>query len=340
MYRAFPYASFCFGTSKRALSANRKILLFSQLLLLSASQFNSLSGSLMILTMKCISLTFDYDVVTLKRNQLRVVPFFGYMLDVGTAMNGPWITYGSYRNSFNKMGSTMSCLALALCTGLLSFAFLVYSSCISWWLFPASSTPTGRMLVAFRDAQAFRSSHYFISFLSQTCALLAGYSFSLERPSDSKLFAIVDPLRCELPRSLVDVVISWNRSMHLFLKKYVFKPLSGYGKFVALFLTYCVSSLLHGFNFQLSAVLLSLGLYTYSEHLLRERLSEKLDACVGARRCTGPCSHNRKETHQITWFCNGAFLLLSLFHLAYLGMVYDSSDLQEQVCYTVTNDRT
>ncbi|KFD46228.1 hypothetical protein M513_12891 [Trichuris suis] len=303
---------------------------FCQLVLLSASRFNSLSGSLMILSMKCISLTFDYDFATLRRNQLRVAPFFGYMLDVGTAMNGPWVTYGSYRNSFTKMGvtSTLSSLALALCTGLLSFAFLVYSSCISWWLFPASPTPIGRMLVAFRDAQAFRSSHYFISFLSQTCALLAGYSFNLEKPLDSKIFAIVDPLRCELPRSLVDVVVSWNRSMHLFLKKYVFKPLSGgHGRFVALFLTYCVSSLLHGVNFQLSAVLLSLGLYTY---MLRERLSARLNACVGARRCVGPCTHDRKETHPITWFLNGAFLLLSLFHLAYLGMVYDSSGLQEQ----------
>uniref|UniRef100_A0A5S6R5U5 NUC153 domain-containing protein n=1 Tax=Trichuris muris TaxID=70415 RepID=A0A5S6R5U5_TRIMR len=307
-------------------------VLLCQFLLLSAVQFNSLSGSLMIMSMKSISLTFDYDAPSLWRNQLRLAPFFGYMLDIGTAMNGPWITYGSYRNSFSQAGlrSVLSSIALAFCTGLLSFAFLVYSACLSWWLFPASDTRFGRLLVAFRDAQAFRSSHYFVSFLSQTSALLAGYTFSLEKPSDSTIFAIVDPLRCELPRSLVDVVVSWNRSMHLFLKKYVFKPLSGYGRFVALFLTYCVSSLLHGVNFQLSAVLLSLGLYTYSEHLLREKLSARLSACVGVRRCNGPCSHARKETHPISRLCNGAFLLLSIFHLAYLGMVYDSSDLQEQ----------
>lgn len=58
-----------------------------------------------------------------------------------------------------------------------------------------------------------------------------------------------------------------------------------YGKFNAILLTYLVSSSLHGLNFQLAAVLLSIGIFTFVEFHLRNSLAEILDACVLASKC-------------------------------------------------------
>ncbi|XP_054711221.1 protein-serine O-palmitoleoyltransferase porcupine-like [Uloborus diversus] len=81
-----------------------------------------------------------------------------------------------------------------------------------------------------------------------------------------KISSVVSALDIEIPRSLVEVVIWWNVPMHFWLKTYVFKTAKPLGDFAAVLLTYVASSLLHGLNFQLAAVLLSLGFYTYIEH--------------------------------------------------------------------------
>jgi len=69
----------------------------------------------------------------------------------------------------------------------------------------------------------------------------------------------------------------------LFLKD-VFRTTISYGSFVAVLSTYVASSLLHGLNFQLSAVLLSLGAYTYVEYMLRQKLANTFRACILVRR--------------------------------------------------------
>ena len=77
-------------------------------------------------------------------------------------------------------------------------------------------------LRAYRDAMSFRCSHYFVSFLSQASAVTAGFGF---RPADEVNprsrweIAVTEPHNIEVPRSLVDVVVSWNIPMHKWLKK-------------------------------------------------------------------------------------------------------------------------
>ncbi|KRX47963.1 Protein-cysteine N-palmitoyltransferase porcupine, partial [Trichinella murrelli] len=180
-----------------------------------------------------------------------------------------------------------------------------------------------RWIIAFRDAQSFRTSHYFICFVSQTCALLAGFEWHHET---NPLHLVVEPLQCEWPRSLVNLVVSWNRPFHSFLKTHVFQRIKLHGHFVAVFGTFCISALLHGYNFQLSAVLLSLGFYSYSE----EKLARLFQACIRARSCYCNCTHRRKWFHPLTMLVNLIFTLLGLFHLTYLGMVYDSGSAEEQ----------
>lgn len=113
----------------------------------------------------------------------------------------------------------------------------------------------------------------------------------------------------------------------------IFRPsIKRFGKFGAVIVTYLVSSLLHGLNFQLAAVLLSLGLYTYVEFQLRASLADTFDACIASKQCANKqkCTHKYKS-YNCWWvfMTNLAFAGLAMFHLAYLGLMFDTSDLQE-----------
>ena len=46
----------------------------------------------------------------------------------------------------------------------------------------------------------------------------------------------------------------------------------------------CCSTVLHGLTGQIAAVLFSLGAYTWVEHSLRAKLSNIMDASIGARK--------------------------------------------------------
>lgn len=95
-----------------------------------------------------------------------------------------------------------------------------------------------------------------------------------------------------------------------------------HGRFVAIILTYIISSLLHGVNIRLSAVLLSLGFATYAEHTVRQKVSEIYDACVLANSCT-ECTHRHNSRNVFVIAFNLGFRLLAMLHLAYLGIILD-----------------
>lgn len=86
---------------------------------------------------------------------------------------------------------------------MLSLVFLVYSSCI------ADSYTDIAYIGSYFTAQSFRFSHYFVSWLSAGASTLSG--------SDTSIVA--NWLSIEWPRSLVDVVVSWNIPMHNFLHR-------------------------------------------------------------------------------------------------------------------------
>nr|CAD7197022.1 unnamed protein product [Timema douglasi] len=185
-----------------------------------------------------------------------------------------------------------------------------------------------RWLIAYRDAFAFRSSHYFISFLSEASAMISGFG----NETDSIWsFVVTRPLSIEAPRSLVEVVIYWNRPMHYWFKTYVFRSTRPLGSVAAVLSTYIVSILMHGLNFQLAAVLFSLGVYTYVEFTLRHKLAQVFDACIEAHPCRQRCSHRHKAKQLSTKLANVGFGILTMFHLSYLGVMFDmSSTLQEK----------
>lgn len=281
--------------------------------------WHKIRSVVMIMVMKGISVAID-------RNDLNNLPdiysYMGYMFCGVTCLFGPWVSFKDYlllRCSSNIQAKWWIICGMGY--AFLSFVFLSISNCWMHWIFVDSFW---KWLIAYRDALSFRASHYFVSYIGSTLLILGGF------PLSSSM--IVKPLYIEFPHSLVQVVIYWNIPMHYWLKTYIFRPsMKNIGTFGAVIFTYLISSLLHGLNFQLAAVLLSLGFYTYIEFQLRAMLADTFDACIASKQCAKrKCIHKHNSSN--CWWVfitNLAFSGLAMFHLAYLGLMFNTSDLQE-----------
>ncbi|XP_076177852.1 protein-serine O-palmitoleoyltransferase por isoform X2 [Ptiloglossa arizonensis] len=270
------------------------------------------------MAMKTISVAID----KIDSNDLpNIFSYMGYTFCGVTCLFGPWISFKDYISVRYLNNKDKWWIMHAVQYAFLSFIFLTISNCWTQWIVMDNSW---KWLLAYRDALSFRTSHYFISYIASTVLLLGGFPHLLT--------IIVKPLKVEFPRSLVQVVICWNLPMHFWLKTYIFRPSINYvGKFGAVTMTYLTSALLHGLNFQLAAVLLSLGFYTYVEFQLRSMLANTFDACIASKQCTkNKCTHTY-NTRNSWWvfLTNLMFSGLSVFHLAYLGLMFDTSELQE-----------
>uniref|UniRef100_A0A0N5BS04 Protein-serine O-palmitoleoyltransferase porcupine n=1 Tax=Strongyloides papillosus TaxID=174720 RepID=A0A0N5BS04_STREA len=171
-----------------------------------------------------------------------------------------------------------------------------------------------RILISYAS---FRYSHYFISYISLTLASLSGIPIN----------QVTSCLNVEIPRSMMDVACYWNIPMHIFFHKckYVFQKIKAYGKFLAVLFTFTFSAMLHGFNFQLTAVLVSIGVNASIESKLRSRLSNRLNSCCKSRRCLENCDHYYKTYHFRTLIVNFIFFIINVYHLIYLGAPFDDS---------------
>ncbi|NXO05077.1 PORCN palmitoleoyltransferase, partial [Rhinopomastus cyanomelas] len=235
------------------------------------------------------------------------------------------------RKGLRSLGLALLCLLISTCLAPFLFSCLVP-------LYGA--TALRRWLRAYESALSFHFSNYFVAFLSEATATLAGSGSSQHHDNLSWDLAVSRPLKVELPRSMADVVTNWNLPMSHWLHTYVFQTARRLGTFAAVLGTYAASALLHGLSFHLAAVLLSLGLITYSEHSLRQRLAALLDACILSRRCPPACSHRHKDDLWVRAL-NGVLGALALLHLAYLGALFDADaddGLEEQgygMAYTI-----
>lgn len=298
-----------------------------ELYLVEETAWHKVRGAQIILSMKVIGLAFDVS------NGAELMPsmseYLGYVLCVGTVIFGPWGSYQDYKNMLNQDYKSMNIWWIIRVVNSAAFSLIcmIYSTCLlTNWLIPNSSY---KWILAYRDAQSFRFSHYFVSFASETTALLCGLKGSFYKDNESS-WSVSKPQHIEVPRSLVEVVTYWNLPMHYWLKTYVFKPSRVFGTFVAVILTYTASSLLHGLNFQLAAVLFSLGFYSYVEFVFRNKLSRIFNACIQAKKCPDDCGHDNTSYHPLVLLTNMCFGILAMFHLAYLGLMFDSSREQDK----------
>lgn len=110
----------------------------------------------------------------------------------------------------------------------------------------------------------------------------------------------------------------------------VFNPLRRHGLFTAIIGTYFVSSLLHGLNYQLSGILLSLAVYSYIEHVLRKRMARKLNACILSKSCASECrEHFYDNRFAFVKLINVVFTFIDVYHLSYLGCLIDLENNQK-----------
>ncbi|CAM1299885.1 PORCN (predicted) [Pycnogonum litorale] len=294
-------------------------LLSCELFIVEAKEWHRIRGLQMVLAMKVISLGFDLD----KDNDAKlpnVIEYAGYTLCVGTLIFGPWISYDDYLTVAKRSQFSLRWLCKIILSIVFSFFFLSVSTCWSSWIISDNSH---EWLQVYRDALSFRTSHYFVTFLSQATVLTAGI--------DSRDSSVSKPQFIEIPRSMVEVVVNWHVPMHRWLKNYVFKVARPLGMFAAVLLTYASSALLHGINFQLSSVLLSLGFFSYTEHVLRRKLAATFSMCIQSRPCKPECRHHYIWKHPLTIIVNIGFGILTIFNLAYLGVMFNgSSQLEEQ----------
>ncbi|XP_063885813.1 protein-serine O-palmitoleoyltransferase porcupine-like isoform X4 [Scylla paramamosain] len=299
-------------------------LIACELWLADPVDWHSIRGPQMIILMKVVSVGFDLDSSSLSRLP-NILEMVGYILNPGTVIFGPWISFSSYKRVLQPFSWNLRLVLGVIIHLITCMIFLLLSTCFALWMVPDS---INKWAQAFRDAFSFRSSHYFVSYLSVTSAQLSGLDIR----------EVARPAYIEIPRSLVEVVVYWNMPMHYWLKTYIFKTARNwFGIFWAILFTYSMSSLFHGLNFQLAAVLLSLGFYTYVEHSLRVKLASIFDACVLARPCPEKCHHQYKKWSWIGIFINISFSVLAMVHLAYLGIMFDSNSQEQETGYSLSH---
>merc|ERR1712083_1247527 len=98
-----------------------------------------------------------------------------------------------------------------LFTVIFAFMFLTISTCWNPWLIPDSGW---KWRIAYRDAMSFRASHYFVSFMSEAALIAAGFGCTVAGSQVLWHYTVTQPHNIEVPRSLVEVVVSWNLPMY------------------------------------------------------------------------------------------------------------------------------
>jgi len=309
--------------------ASVTFIITCELFIVTPENWHQVRGSQMVLVMKLISLAFDLDKGAISRPN--ILEYFGYALSVSSVIFGPFMTYSDYCQILVGKRMSFSWFVGVLRSCVFCYCCLIISACITPWIFQEDDF---KWFVAYQSALSFRFSHYFVSFLSECTSLLSGIGTEVDHEGKQVTnwrSDVARPQHIELPRSLVEVVVHWNIPMHVFLKNYVFKKAQPLGRFIAVLFTFALSSLLHGINFQLAAVLISIGTYAYIEHMFRQKLGRIFSACILARKCRPKCGHVHNEGNFWVIATNLGFSFLSVFHLAYLGIMFSGdTEVQER----------
>ncbi|XP_041263115.1 protein-serine O-palmitoleoyltransferase porcupine [Onychostruthus taczanowskii] len=321
-------------------------LLMGELHMVDTVTWHKMRGAQMVVAMKAVSLGFDLDrgAGAAEPSPAQVL---GYLCSPGSVVFGPWEPFGSYLRAVEGPPLSAAWARKGLRSLGLALLCLLVSTCLAPFLFSSLLPLYGaralrRWLRAYESALSFHFSNYFVAFLSEATATLAGSGHTERHEHLHWDLAVSRPLRVELPRSMAEVVTNWNLPMSRWLHTYVFQTARCLGTFAAVLGTYAASALLHGLSFHLAAVLLSLGLITYAEHGQCQPFKggiwgvpeifgvlQTLWVWGVNRDVEGPCrGFEVPEVSgllQTLWVraLNGALGALALFHLSYLGALFD-----------------
>lgn len=303
-------------------------------ILLTEDKYETIRGPQMVVSMKLISVGFDIQD---GREHFQWFPTVGYLCSPSSLILGPWVPYRVY-NEHNKAVTKKLKLLLKICLYLVfSVIFLNLSNCILPWTKQVWNG--GLWFRTYMDALSVRCSHYFISYLS--------HAILLSSASSPTTVQIVKPMEIEIPRSLSVAIRNWNIPMHLWLKENIFQRVratkSSY--LLPILATYLVSCSVHGGNFKVHLVLVSLGIFSYVENKLRRTLAHIFNACIDASPCR---KNNCKYQHcprnsRIPWYypnsgmvvrmVNIMFSFIALLQLTYLGVMLNSGNISSVLDY-------
>ncbi|CAI2357225.1 unnamed protein product [Caenorhabditis sp. 36 PRJEB53466] len=279
--------------------------------------FLSIRGILMMHIMRLATVAFDIEQFPKKK--LKFPDFAAYVEYVyypPLVVFGPYLTFEQFTKMRNsKFAGLLNEVSLGLNAVALIFTgvtFGVMSSC-HFDIY----TPTSQFIEDVVTAMSFRFSHYFIGLTAQGFLVFLGSDVT-----------VVDPMEIEFSRSMLLTVSEWNKPFHTFLHQFVFRGRFFKSTALNVLLTFVVSSLLHGLDFQMSITLFSLAFFAYSETAFRKRLAARLSMCVAAK----PCKYHRNRrtcTHRahtsdfgLRGLINLSFMLLSMYHLVFTGMTF------------------
>lgn len=310
--------------------------------LLKSEQYETIRGPQMVISMKLISVAFELQE---EKQKYHFMVLLGYLLNSASLIMGPWVSLKDYRPQSSAGLNLITLIVKIFLNVLFAIVFLNLSNCILPWL--KQLMGAGTWWVTYLDAFSVRCSHYFVCYLSQATLLstttnsLKLYSFSTQ--------SIVNPWAIEFPRSLSDVIRNWNIPMHLFLKQNIFNRLrcTKCPYFLAVLLTYLVSCLVHGFNYKVHLVLISLSCFSYFENLLRRCLAQVFDACIESNACKQNCRYSNCPRWKgqsfifsllLVRLVNFCFSLIVVVQLAYLGVMLNAtSNSTENILHIWTN---
>lgn len=286
-----------------------------------------LRGILMVYTMRRIYFA----------NRPKSLHMFTQLTHPSSSILGPWYVKAeqeSYNsNEFNKLG-----LQSRLCFKYIFYALacLIYSDIVVEFLtenideYLSDYVWIQSVLTIYLKGTQFRFYYYHL------CQFANGL-FSLFTDDD---YQMTRPKLVEWPRSFASIAINLNIPLYFWLRQFVFWRLSNAtdSKLILIMCTYTFSAMLHGFKFQVWAVLLTLGLLSWSEHLIREKLSDVFDACILTKPCpllsNGLCTNghrNREKNSFKTRLINLTFTLLTIWHLTYLSYVFRGNTDDETI---------
>lgn len=95
----------------------------------------------------------------------------------------------------------------------------------------------------------------------------------------------------------------------------------GHGK--AILATFLISSLLHGLQPEITVVLMMLGIYSYVQLNMQEKLAQEWNACIRVKPCRR-CVHRYRDGSGFVIIVKAGLTVFTMFHLAYLGTVMDT----------------
>ncbi|EFO83014.1 CRE-MOM-1 protein [Caenorhabditis remanei] len=303
-----------------------KVLAFNILILIafqnicrhakSEEYFLTIRGILMMHIMRLTTVAFTRAESTIKR-----MSFDQFAIYLEYIYYPPFIVFGPYTTfeQFVKMRDgkrtrfedELGLIVRAIPVLFFGVTLAIISSC-HFEFFEPSSQFTEDVLTA----MSFRFSHYFVCLTTQAFVIFLGSNV-----------CISNPLNVEFARSPVQIVVEWNKPFHTFLHEYVFKRRFFNSTAYNVLLTFTVSSLLHGRDYQMTITLLALGFIAYSETVFRKRLAARYSMCVAAKPCPVRanrliCKHQYTTFSKRTLLVNLFFMLLSMYHLVFTGMTF------------------